>query len=435
MLTLLTLSVACLQTAPAASVPDRGAPARRPQNIVLILADDFGVDMVGAYAEGSAPPCTPTIDALARDGMLFRNAWANPSCTPTRAALLTGRHGFRTGLGQPGAGALLDLAETTIPETLLGYTSSCLGKWHLASGPGSANHPNLSGFNHYAGGVTGGVPDYFSWPKTINGTTSQSTTYATTDTIDDAIAAMVSMPEPWFLYVSLNAPHTPYHIPPASICQPSSCATPLCGNLPPNASQLLQGKAMVEAMDAELGRMFTVLDSIDPRAFVIFMGDNGTARPMAEPPFIRQRAKGTIYEGGVNVPLIVRGPGVARGESAALVSCVDLHSTIAEIAGRPTSPEDSVSMVPLFRDPQAEGREFVYAETFSPNGGTLPFAEHRRTVRNARYKLLRETGAPDELYDLTLDPFEQTNLLINPDAAAMAAFALLEAEFVRLGVN
>ena len=416
-------------------MPDAGAPVRRSQNIVLVLADDFGVDMVGAYAEGSAPPCTPTIDGLAQDGMLFRNAWANPSCTPTRASMLTGRHGFRTGLGQPGAGALLDLAETTIPETLVGYATSCTGKWHLASGPNSTAHPNLSGFQHYSGGLSGGLPDYFTWNKTVNGTTSTSTTYATTDTIDDAIAAMVSMPEPWFLYVSLNAPHSPYHVPPASICQPSGCPTPLCGNLPGNASNVMQGKAMVEAMDAELGRMLTVLDSVDPGAFVIFMGDNGTARQIVEPPFIRQRAKGSVYEGGVNVPLIVRGPGVAQGESEALVSCVDLHSTIAEIAGRRTAPEDSVSMVPLFADPLARGREFVYTEGFSPNGGTLPFAEHNRAVRNARYKLLRQTGLADELYDLDLDPFEQTNLLINPDAAALAAFSELEAELTRLGVN
>lgn len=427
--------MACLQSTPVTSLPAARTPVRRPQNIVLILADDFGVDMVGAYGEGSAPPCTPTIDGLAQDGMLFRNAWANPSCTPTRAAAMTGRHGFRTGLGQPGGGALLDLAETTIPETLIGYASSALGKWHLASGPGSQTHPNLSGFDHYAGGLSGALPDYFNWTKTVDGTNSTSTTYATTDTVDDAIAAMATMPEPWFLYVSLNAPHTPFHVPPASICQPSGCPTPLCGTVTQNSSDVLQGKAMVEAMDAELSRMFAVLDSVDPRAFVIFMGDNGTSRQIVEPPFIRQRAKGSVYEGGVNVPLIVRGPGVARGESAALVSCVDLYATIADIAGRPSSSDDSVSMVPLLGDPQATGREFVYAETFSPNGGTLPFTEHKRTVRNARYKLLRQTGVADELYDLDLDPFEGTNLLINPDAAAMAAFAELEAELMRLGVD
>ncbi len=435
MLQLLTLSLACLQATPVASVPDISTPVRRSQNIVLILADDFGVDMVGAYGEGSAPPCTPTIDGLAQDGMLFRNAWANPACTPTRAALMTGRHGFRTGLGQPGMGAFLELTETTIPEALRGYTSSCTGKWHLATGQNNATHPNLSGFDHYAGGLSGGVADYFNWTKTTNGTATNSTTYVTTDTVDDAIAAMVGMPEPWFLYVSLNAPHTPYHVPPASICQPSGCAAPLCGNLPTNPSQLMQGKAMVEAMDAEMGRMLTVLDSVDPNAYVIFMGDNGTSRRMVEPPFIGQRAKGSVYEGGVNVPLIVRGPGVAQGESAALVSCVDLHKTIADLAGRPTSADDSVSMVPLFADPLARGREFVYTETFSPNGGTLPFTEHKRAVRNARYKLLRQTGVADELYDLSIDTFEATNLLINPDAAAMAAFATLEAEFVRLGVN
>ena len=76
------------------------APARKlPPDIVLILADDFGVDMVRAYGEGAAPPCTPNIDAMAARGMLFRNAWSSPVCSPARAAILTGRYGFRTGIG------------------------------------------------------------------------------------------------------------------------------------------------------------------------------------------------------------------------------------------------------------------------------------------------------------------------------------------------
>lgn len=435
MLSSLLLSVACMQATSVAPVPEVGSQALRPRNIVLVLADDLGVDMVGAYDEGGAPPCTPHIDGLASQGLLFRNAWANPSCTPTRAAMLTGRHGFRTGLGQPGAGAFLELTETTIPEAIRGYTSSCVGKWHLAQGPGSASHPNDSGFHYYAGGTGGGVSDYFNWTKTTNGVAAQTTVYATTDTVDEAIAAMVGMPEPWFLFVSLNAPHTPYHEPPASVCQASDCALPLCGNLPANPSNRDLGEAMIEAMDAELGCMLTVLDAVDPRAYVIFMGDNGTARQIVEPPFISQRAKGSVYEGGINVPLIVRGPGVARGECAALVSCVDMFATITELGGRVSTAEDSVSMVPYFRNPEAAEREFVYAETFSPNGGTLPFTEHRRAVRNVRYKLLRQTGQADELYDLDLDPFEVSNLLLAPDATALAAYGQLESELVRLGVN
>ena len=193
-----------LALASAPGVP--GAPAA-PPNLVLILADDLGVDLLAAYGEGAAPPCTPNLDQLAAGGLLFRNAWASPVCTPSRAQILTGRYGFRTGGGgnQPGTGLPLD--ETTLPEMLSGYSSAALGKWGVGSGLGSS-HPNDSGFDHYAGGIGGGLSDYFSWSKTTNGTSATSATYATSDTADEAILAAQSLPQPWFLYVSFNAPHT-----------------------------------------------------------------------------------------------------------------------------------------------------------------------------------------------------------------------------------
>jgi arylsulfatase A-like enzyme len=410
-------------------------PAARP-NLVLILADDFGVDLVGAYDEGSSPPCTPNIDTLAAQGLLFRNAWVNPVCSATRAAVLTGRHGFRTGIGnvltgmQPG----LPLTETTLPELLAGYASTAVGKWHLSGSLGNL-HPNQSGFGHFAGSVAGTLADYSAWQKVVDGQAALSTTYATRDTTDEAIAALRSMPEPWFLYVAYNAPHDPFHAPPPALCNPPTCATTWCGSLPPNPSNRDLAKAMVEAMDAELGRLLAELAVTSPDAWVVFLGDNGTAPQVSQAPFLPAHAKGTLYEGGINVPLIVRGTGVVPGESAALVSGVDLYATFAELAGVRSGAEDSVSLVPCFSDPRATVRETVYAELFSPIGGSPPFPTHTRAVREARYKLVRSNALPDALYDLLSDPFESANLLPGLDAREQAAYDALVAELVALGVD
>ncbi len=408
------------------------APAG-PPNIVVILADDFGVDLMAAYGESPTPPCTPNLDELASQGLLFRNAWANPSCSPTRAALLTGRHGFRTGIGSPlGGNAMLPLIERTLPEMLVGYDSAVVGKWHLGNQQG--NHPNNSGFTSFAGVIGGSVPSYTAWNKTTNGVTIPVTTYATTDTADEAIASIVTMQEPWFLYANFNAPHTPLHTPPAGLCPPPRCPSSFCGS--PGGGPPARGKAMVEAMDTEIGRVLTHIDDLYPDAWVFFLGDNGTSGMLSEPPFASNHAKGSVYEGGVNVPFIVRGPGVARGECAGLISVTDVFATLADLAGADaSSADDSVSMVPYFSDPTLSLRTHVYAETFPMNGSSPPIVDHDRTVRDARYKLIRRTGQPDEFYDLALDPFEVTNLLPALSAPEQQAFDDLESELIALGVD
>lgn len=411
------------------------APDPRPKNVLLIVADDVGVDLIGAYGESAAAPCTPRIDALAASGLLFRNAWASPVCSPTRAALMTGRYGFRTGIGgvitntTPG----LPLVETTLPERLVGYTSACIGKWHLSGNLGNL-HPNQSGFDHFSGILGGSVNSYFQWPRVIDGVQAPSSDYTTSAFTDAAIAEMASMPEPWFLVVSYNAAHTPFHVPPADLCVPAGCANAWCDSLGPNPTDRQLARALVESLDVEIGRLLGALDSTHPDSYVFFLGDNGTTPSASIPPFQPNHAKGTMYEGGVNVPLVVRGPGVASGECAGLVAAVDLFATIAELGQSPGPLGDSVSMVPYFADPTLSLRAHVYSETFSPNGGAPPFAAHSRAVRGARYKLIRRTGQPDELYDLELDPFETANLLPGLTATEQLEYDALAAELVALGV-
>ena len=400
---------------PSALLLLSAAPALGQQpNIVVLLADDVGRDFVGAYGVGNLVPCTPNIDAIADEGLLFRNAWTNPTCSPTRASLLTGRYALRHGIGitllttEPG----LALHEQTIPEMLLGYDSAAFGKWHLHGDLGST-HPNDTGFGTYAGNIDGQVPSYFDWPKTTNGVVANTTTYAVTDTVNDAVDALATLQEPFFMYVSFNAIHSPFHVPPSSLCSSAGCETSFCANLPAEPGLFGQSRAMMEALDLEVGRFMTELEARDPSAYVIFMGDNGTFGPLSTPPFVQTHAKGTMYEGGVGVPLIVKGPGVAVGETNGLVSSTDLFATLAELANIQATATDSVSFVPYFTDPlQPSLRETVYSERFFPNHG-WPKQTHQQALRDTRYKLIRIKGQPEQFFDLQEDPFETLNLLPN----------------------
>ena len=421
------------------------APRAARPNIVLIIADDLGVDLVGAYREGAAPACTPNIDALAARGVLFRNAWSNPGCSPTRAQLLTGLHGFRSGVGEiikPNGGNLgLTLPAETLPRALIAYDNAAVGKWHLASTAQGNLHPLDAGFGSHAGSMDNlriGVHNggYFHWIKNVNGASHIELNYATTDTTDDAIACANEMAEPWFLYVAYNAPHVPTHDPPAELCASEICPRHYC---PPNESVVERTKAAVEALDTEIGRM---LAQIDPNTIVIFVGDNGTGDWASEPPFVPEHAKGTVYEGGVNVPLIVAGPGICAGESAALVGAVDIPATIADLTGSALRTPDSISFAALLYDAAAPPtRNTIYAEKFSPNFNPTVQrfhpVTHDRALRNDRFKLLLRSGPSGtavELYDLSTDPFEHTNLYPPKNAEQAANFAALAETLAGMGV-
>jgi arylsulfatase A-like enzyme len=393
--------------------------AQERDNILIIVADDVGVDSVRAYAEGAAPPPTRTLDALAARGVLFRNAWSNPVCSPTRACIHTGRYSYRTGVGTAlPAGNELQEGEITLPEQLdargSGYAHAAIGKWHLTNPSSGTDGPNRAGWSHYAGLLIGAtVPpwSYFEWPRTVNGSTATSLVYTTTQMTDDAIAWIAAQDRPWLCYVAYNAAHTPFHAPPEHL------HTQDLEGLDPDLEPIPFYLAMVEAMDTEIGRLLASLGPDLARTNVIFIGDNGTPNQVSQPPFLPGHAKGTPFEGGVNVPLIVAGPAVtAPGrEIGALVGAVDLFATVLELAGAGAQPPwvrtDSVSLAGYLRDPaQQPVRTMVYAELFQGDPNTSGFA----TVRNARYKLirhLRPDGTLQQFYDLAADPFETDDLL------------------------
>lgn len=482
---MLSLALSILLAVQAEPARDEAEPARRP-NLVLIVLDDVGVDKIGAYHDfpaGAKPPCTPNLDALAAGGLLFRNAWTNPVCSATRAQLLTGRHGFRTGIGgildfQGKAQGLSPELERTLPELLSGYDSSALGKWHLAPATAAGlRHPLDSGFRFYAGSLfniatppidcgpdctppdckADGPLGYTNWvkvaedPATHRMRQSCVRTYATTDTTDDAIARARSMQAPWLLYVAYNAVHEPTEPPPAALVPAlEACVTPGAAEGPQRFEVL---RAMLQALDAEIGRLLAAVRAQDPEAWIVVLGDNGTAPAGAEGGeygcFGYRRSKGTLYEGGIHVPLLVAGPGVVPGECEALVSSTDLFATFADLAGVTSSAADSVSLLPYLRGEHAPRRSTVYAENFqpdfvSPDAPGMPAFEptfHMRAIRNARYKLIRITrkkGSVEQLYDLQADPCEGTDLCAADPAELSeeqkANLATLRAELARMGV-
>lgn len=393
-------------------------------NILLLVADDVGFANIGAYGASTTAPPTPNLDALARRGVLFRNAYANPLCSPTRACIQTGRYSFRTGVGTAIIGSpttpALPLAEWTLPEVLdaggSAFRHAAIGKWHLGDqSTGGASAPNLAGYAHFTGFLQAAVQDYYAWPRTVNGTTAQSTTYATTQIVDDALSWIRTARSPWICIVNFNAAHSPFQAPPQSL------HTYNLAGLNPGTTPRPFYKAMIQAMDTEIGRLLRGLGSSLAMTDVLFVGDNGTPANVAEAPYASHKVKGTVFEGGIKVPLVAAGPNVwAPGRDvSALVSAVDLFATMAELARvlparvlPPSTTIDGVSLVPHLRGDDVPGRELAFAEIFT---GTTPDTNGSSSLRNARFKLIRAyrlAGAPvDQFFDLQADPFENTDLL------------------------
>ncbi len=387
-----------------------------PTRVVLVLLDDVGVDRLGCYGLAADPPVTPHLDRLAAEGLRFERVWAQPYCGPSRAALLTGRFAFRTGIGtnvEHGRGARgLELEEWTLPEFLRagsgeGVRTAAFGKWHLASFDQGDDQARAQGFER-AALTQGNLGDYEHFTKYVDGRGVPVHRYATTDTIEDALAWLAGMGEEdsWFLYLPLHASHVPFHVPPSELITRSKLE-----------SDADKHKAAIEAADHELGRLLAAL----PEGTTVFvLGDNGTPRPAVEPPFLPEHAKGTLYSGSLRVPLLVWGAAVPRpGVSSALVSSVDLLPTICSLFGVDAAallPEgrvlDGVDLGAVLRDPKAQGpRRVLFAERFSPNHSPRP--EHLwRAVSDGHFALIRnETRGRDRLYDLSQDPHEESDLL------------------------
>jgi arylsulfatase A-like enzyme len=412
-------------------------------NILVVVADDFGVDLASFYPAtdrfATTPPAPPipNLAALASRGVVFRRAWASPLCSPTRAGILTGRYGFRTGIGRAKPSTLpeLQLSETTLPELFQAaapaYYLAHLGKWHLSR---SLDSPNRHGWTHYAGPPpAAGRINYFSWTKVVDGTAAPSTTYAPSDTVDDAVAAIAEAARqgrPYLAWVAFNAVHKPFHKPPNELHGRDSL-------VPRDATDRELFEAMVEALDTEIGRLLRAVDL--QTTTVIFVGDNGTAGEAVAPPYSPVKDKGTVYHAGVHVPLVVAGQGVRRPGRLvkALVNTVDLFPTILELAGidpaaalPPGVRTDGVSLAPYLRNEKHPSpRAWAFAELF-----TEAFdGDWERTIRNHQFVLIERYDGSREFYNLALDPLQNDDLLRRPlTTSEQRALATLDGQLDRL---
>ena len=379
------------------------APAvtsNRP-NILFVVSDDQGLDSSAEYNLSTDLPATPNLSALADDGIIFENAWVAPSCSPTRGALLTGKHSFRTNVFAPGNP--LPSSETILhsfmennPETSV-YANALIGKWHLGGGD---TGPNDFGVDYFAGIINGGVNNYSNWDLNINGNETRNRNYATTELTDLAIDWVDDQTNPWFLMLSYNAPHSPEHLPPTALHTRSLSGTVADINNNPRAYYL----AAIEAMDTEFGRFWNSLTTVEQNnTIVIFLGDNGTPRNVKDNSAAENGEKGSLFQGGVAVPMFVSGTPITRiGErEEALITHTDFFPTIAELSGAELPVyQDGQSFADLLDDSSVATREFAFTA-----------GEDGWTIRDATYKLIQQNNGSRALYNLDTDPQERTDLL------------------------
>jgi len=479
--------VIALAAAALLAVPGTAqAAGGRAPNVLLVIADDLGVDKVSAYAADADEtyaatarhlPETVTLDLLAESGVRFTDAWANPACSPTRASLYTGRYAMRHGVGQAigrDGAQELSLDETTIAQVMsdAGYATGLFGKWHLGEGEKPADWSEGELFEDHLGealtvsfptttlgwdlfhgskadlNVAGweGYYDYMSlvavprWGGWVLPTASSE--YATQETTTAALDWIGKQSSPWFATVAYHAPHTPFQLP------PEGCGYDESGE-PPTGDAAIY-KAMVECMDEQLGELLDGIAGLQ-NTVVFFVGDNGTEERVAEGVFADGRGKGTLYESGVRVPLIVAdghdylttlgvsglSPGGAWNSRVAdpnrtvdaPVHVVDLFTTIGALGGGDTSTgEDGQSLMPLLANRGTFERGPVVAESFNDSSGTL-------ALRSGNYKLMvRANLIGDEgcrwsyeLYNVKIDRLETNDIYTRATSVAATMDANLEA--------
>ena len=446
----------------------------QPPNFIVLIGDDMSVETLSCFNVGPRSAVTPNLDKLCAQGKRFPNFWTQPVCSPTRAAILSGQYGFRNGVGTPATSGIPAMprppapsyatAETsvgsprpepgmmapapglkansfTLPKALkaapVSYDTYAFGKWHLADPTnGGKDHPNLAGFDHYHGPVRGGgVPSYFHWSEVINGQiTDGRTGWADTAKVDDALEFMRGRDSenPFLLWMAFNSPHTPFHLPPVNLLNSDA------KNLDPNAineeNQHEYYLAMIEALDTEIGRLLENMPEENmENTYVVFIGDNGTPEQVGTDPFDFYHAKGSLTQGGVNVPFFVSGPDIAPGISQSLSNSVDIYATFADLSGAEipqNAAQDSVSLVPALTANQ-DVRDFAYADVFGlvPRGIVL-----ERAIRNESHKLIVETDGLEKLFALGVDPYEKNDLMEKGglSAADEAALTTLRAKLEEL---
>ena len=374
-------------------------------NILLIIADDMGIDSTpGFQIQSENMPVTPTLNTLRQNGVAYSNCWAAPQCSPTRASIMSGKYGIKTGVMRPPL--ILDTSHTSLftkiaTQSPTDYSMALIGKWHIGGNDSNNyNHPADSGVPYYEGVFTSQVDDYYNWTKVNNeGNTEQIEEYATTHFTNQAIGWVANQTKPWFLWLAHVAPHAPFQTP------PEGTYTTVPTN---NRTTYL---AMIESLDYETARLLESMDAETlENTVVIFIGDNGT--PGATNTYYPNgHAKSSIYEGGIRVPMIISGKSVERVNQVeeGLVHAADLHATILELAGvqLPGGDFNSLSIKPSLSFENQISREINYTdyETGGMNG------VQSWVTRTNTYKLIQDANGNQEFYNIANDLKEENNLI------------------------
>jgi arylsulfatase A len=407
----------------AAALPLAAAPATAEHpNVILILVDDLGATDLGCF--GSKFYQTPNIDRLAARGVKFTQAYsACTVCSPTRASLLTGQYPARLHITDWIEGHRRPFARLSPPDWRMqlppeemnlakafksaGYATISIGKWHL--GPTNC-FPKEAGFDENIGGYNRGQPpSYFAPYKIPTMSEGPAGEYLTDREAAEAVKFIErNRAQRFFLYLPHYAVHTPIQSKTNVVAKYRALAR--AGGPQTNAAYA----ALVESVDDSLGQILAKLDEtrLAENTVIIFTSDNGGLLPITRNLGLRA-GKGSAYEGGVRVPLIVHWPGVTRADStnATPVISPDLYPTLLELAGLRDAPGhivDGESLVPLLRATGPMKRDALYWHYphYHP-GGATPYS----AVRVGDFKLIQfhETDRA-ELYDLKNDPLEARDL-------------------------
>jgi len=405
----------------AASVARAGITDSRP-NIVLIVSDDQGYGDLGRH--GNPLVRTPNLDRMYDESVRFADFHVSPTCSPTRASLMSGRHEFKSGVTHTiHERERLNLQATTIAQVLkaAGYRTGIFGKWHLGDEP--AYQPGRRGFDetfiHGAGGIgqtyegsCGDAPNnsYFDPVILHNGTFEKTRGYCTDVFFGRAMQWIEATQgeSPFFCYLPTNAPHAPLDVPPEYERMYS-------GQNP----QVARFLGMVTNLDENVGRLLTRLSDlgIERRTLVIFMNDNGgTAGCEVFNAGMRGR-KVTAHNGGTRAMSLWRWPGTLNPATvAALTAHLDLFPTFSELAGVKLPKYladrlDGFSLVPLLEDPHAAWHDdrMLFTHVGRWQVGAPPEKFGPCSVRWRQFLMVRESDRW-ALFDLKNDPGETADL-------------------------